>query len=96
MNYSKALKIIRASRCLSQKDLSNILGMDPSFVSLIESGKRNPSKETIEIITQKLDVPYYLFALLASEQKDLKKISSEDAQQLGKGLLDVLISDKPC
>jgi len=96
MNYSKALKIVRASRCLSQKDLSNILGMDPSFVSLIESGKRKPSHDTIEMITQKLDIPHYLFALLASEQEDLKKISTEDAQQLGKGLLDVLISDKSC
>lgn len=94
MNYSKAIKIIRATKNLSQKELSLLLGTDPSFISLIESGKRKPSLDTIETITTKLDIPYYLFALLASEDKDLHKIGSKEAQELGRGLIDVLVSNK--
>jgi transcriptional regulator with XRE-family HTH domain len=94
MNYSKAIKIVRATKNLSQKELGLLLNMDPSFISLIESGKRKPSLDTIETITTKLDIPYYLFALLASEDKDLSKIGSKEAQELGRGLIDVLISNK--
>lgn len=84
---------MRAARGLSQKELSTLLEMDPSFISLIESGKRQPSTETLELITRKLNVPFYLFALLSSEEHDLKNISTKDAEEFGKGLFNVLLSN---
>jgi|SRR3972149_12103012 len=94
MNYSKAIKIVRASKDLSQKDLSEKVGLDSSYISLIESGQRQPSFQTLEAISKALKVPFYLFTLLASENQDLQELNENDANRIGKDLLNVLISTR--
>jgi transcriptional regulator with XRE-family HTH domain len=92
MNYSKAIKIVRASKDLSQKDLSEKVGLDASYISMIEAGRRQPTFQTLEAISKALEVPFYLFTLLASEDQDLKKINEKDADKIGRELLNVLVS----
>lgn len=92
MNYTKAFKIIRASKELSQKDFSDLLGVDASYISLVESGQRVPSTKLLGTISAKLNIPLYLISLLASDKDDLKGIGEKDAEFVGKELLNVLIS----
>src|SRR4051794_4326092 len=47
---------LRLARGMSQQALSGD-GISPAFVSLIESGKRTPSKETVERLAARLGVP---------------------------------------
>ncbi len=91
MNYAKAIRTIRAARGLSQKDLAARLKIDPSYVSLIEAGKRVPSISVLEDISKALDVPIYLLMLLSSEKDDLRGISEDDAKSLGKQLLEAVL-----
>jgi transcriptional regulator with XRE-family HTH domain len=50
------LRGIREQQGISQDRLSELAGLDRTYISLIECGKRNPSLETIEKITKVLGV----------------------------------------
>jgi len=50
------LRQIREQKKMSQDRLSELAGLDRTFISLIECGKRKPSLETINKITHALDV----------------------------------------
>ncbi len=50
------LRQIREQKGISQDKLSDLAGLDRTYVSLVECGKRNPSLETIDKITRALDV----------------------------------------
>lgn len=91
MNYARAIKAIRASRQMEQRDLAAGAQLDPSYISLIESNRRSPSSAALESIATALDVPLYLLILLASDQEDLRGLSPEEAGELGRNLLDVLL-----
>ena len=91
MNYGKGIKLARTARGISQKKLAALCKLDPSFISLIESGERKPGTETLELIAKVLRTPFHLLILLGSEKEDLKHISTKQAQALGKDLLELLI-----
>ncbi len=92
MNYGKALKIARSARNISQKDLSDAISLDPSYISLIEKGKRIPTIETLEKIVKSLNIPIHLFFLLASGKNQMKKMPSSKKAGVAELLLDLLLS----
>ncbi len=49
-----SLKALRQARGLSQENLSSIAGLDRTYISMLERGKRKPSLETIEKIATAL------------------------------------------
>lgn len=90
MKYGKAIRTLRSARGLSQKRLAAQANLGPSHLSLLESGSRAPSTGTLEALAKALDVPVYLLMLLASENGDLRGISTDQADFLGKQLLNIL------
>ncbi len=95
MNYSKAIRLVRSTKGLSQKDLAKKSKIDPSFLSLIERDKRLPGTKTLEMLSKALGVPLYLIILLASEKKDLRGLSEKQSAILGKQFLELIaLSDK--
>lgn len=50
------IKNIRISCSLSQEELSNRTGLDRTYISLLETGKRNPTLVTIIKICKALDI----------------------------------------
>ena len=81
MNYAKAFRVIRAAFGLSQAQLSDLLKIGPSHISLIESGKRKPSHKLIGEFAEVLKIPISLVTLLASEQKDLDADGEQSAMK---------------
>ena|SRR5258708_3363933 len=94
MNYGRALKIARAVAGLEQRELAKLASLDPSHISLIEQGKRNPTVVTLEKIAKALKMPYHLLTMLASESKDLKTVGAAEIRELGEILARALLSDK--
>lgn len=94
MNYAKAIKTIRGTKGLSQKDLALLVDKTPGYISKIESGDRVPATELIELICKKMDIPYYLFALLASEKKDIKNLPANETKVFAESLLHILIDSE--
>lgn len=92
MNYSKAFRIVRAAFGLSQAEFSHILQVGPSQISLIESGKRQPSHKLIQGLTEALRIPTPLITLLASQPQELGDQEGQALEGLAMSLLRLLVS----
>lgn len=53
----RAIRTLRAARGLSQRDLARRAALTPSFLSLVEMGKRKPSLAVTGRIAEALDMP---------------------------------------
>jgi transcriptional regulator with XRE-family HTH domain len=91
MNYSKAIRVARSLADLSQGELADRAEIDRSYLSLIESGKRQASVETIQKIAKALDLPFPLLTLLGSEQQDIQRINRSQIADLSLALTKLLI-----
>lgn len=91
MNYGKAIKTIRAAKGISQKQLSEELQLDASYLSRVERGERIPSTQLLEEISKKLGIPFYLLTLLSSDKDDLKNVDKEEVKKISKNLLLALL-----
>ena len=92
MNYGRAFKVARALSGLEQRELAKLADIDPSHLSLIEQGKRNPSLNTLKRLAEGLKMPQHILDLLAAEPEDLKNASSAEVQVLGELIARTLIA----
>jgi transcriptional regulator with XRE-family HTH domain len=95
MNYSKAIRVARSLADLSQAQLADRAEIDRSYLSLIESGKRRPTVETIEKIAQALKMPFHLLSLLGSEASDVKNVNHGQIEGLSIALTKLLMRVDP-
>jgi transcriptional regulator with XRE-family HTH domain len=94
MDYGKALKIARAISGLQQKELAVLAGLAPSYVSLLEMGKRKPSVGAIRKLSQALKVPTHLLTLLAAEEDDLSLVEPTELKRAGESLAELLLGGR--
>ena len=94
MNIGKALRICRAARGLSQRDLAQKAGFSTSYISLVEQGKREPSLSGIKKLTEALSLPRDLLILLAIESADTNKTSIVKLEELAKRFLELVMTSK--
>jgi transcriptional regulator with XRE-family HTH domain len=91
MNYAKAIKRLRGASGLNQAEFARLIDKTPGYISKMEIGDRIPTTEVIETICTKLHVPYYLFALLASEEQDIHNLPAKETQMMTENLLKILV-----
>lgn len=70
MNIGRAVREVRSHRELTQRELAFGADLDPSYVSLIESGRRMPSLDVLARVAEVLEVPIYLMILLGCDEED--------------------------
>lgn len=70
MDFSTNLKNLRISRRLTQLDLANALGSTQSAVASYETGRREPSIETIQRIADYFQVPISTLILSHGDRAD--------------------------
>ena len=92
MNYSKAIRTARALADMPQRELAERVGMDASLISMLESGKRKPSLNTLEKIAKALNIPFHLFTLLAAEREEIKGADPDTLHKLAVGLSKLLLA----
>lgn len=61
LTLGSAIKKLRQSGGISQKDLAREIGVTPSYLSHVEAGRREPSIQMLREISEHLDVPPGLF-----------------------------------
>lgn len=88
MNYSKALRVLRAAKGVSQQDLAKRTGLSKSLISKIESGIRTVSPANKEKFAKSLSVSAHLFDILAAEPHETS-ISKQEFETIGKTLLHI-------
>lgn len=91
MDYGTAIKKARALRSMSQNQLAERAGLDTSYVSFIETGRRVPSTKALESIADALNVPLYLLVLMASGEQELRGVPKTEADQLASALLKLIL-----
>lgn len=70
-NFKANLKFYRKLKGLSQERLSEIIGFGETYITEIESRRKFPKPETIDLIAKNHDIePYQLFI---SPEKDIKQ-----------------------
>lgn len=67
IDYGKAFKTARAARGMKQKDVAARAGLAQNSLSLLESGARRPSTETIDALAKVLAVPVWALVVLGSD-----------------------------
>jgi transcriptional regulator with XRE-family HTH domain len=69
--FGKILQEERKAKKISQEKLANLTGLDRSFISLIENGKRSPTFSTILKICSALEIsPSELFSKFEDKNPD--------------------------
>ncbi|MFN7131995.1 MAG: helix-turn-helix domain-containing protein [Myxococcales bacterium] len=91
LDFGHALRTIRASRRITHRELAEAAGVDVSFVSLIETGRRRMSLQTLEAFARALDVPVVAIVLLATPKGALPKRMAEELAGLA---LDVTSAEE--
>jgi transcriptional regulator with XRE-family HTH domain len=93
MNYGKGLKIVRSLAGLQQRELARIAGIDPSHISLIESGKRQPSLGTLEKLTLALGIPHHLLVLISADSKELATTDPKALERAVQSLVKLVVQN---
>lgn len=91
-NYAKAFRIIRAAFGLKQAELAERMPVTASQLSLIESGKRQPSLRVIDSFAQAVGIPSALVSLLASSPDEIENKADADISDLARALLRLLVT----
>ena len=94
MKYGKAIRICRAARGLSQKELAARAGIKPSYISLIEAEKRSPSLATLQKMATALRVPTHLIMILSAERDDMASGHFENLQEFSSAILQLLLNSE--
>jgi transcriptional regulator with XRE-family HTH domain len=90
MNYASGIRRARERAGMSKRKLAHRAGFNPSYVGLLESGKRLPSLEALATIAEATVVPMGLLMLMCAEEKDLRGIDAKDASALIENLTSLL------
>ncbi len=75
MNIGKAIKLCRTQRSLNQNELSSLAGISPSYLSMLERGKRDPNLSTVQQIADGLNIPVSILVFLAADEEEISSIS---------------------
>jgi transcriptional regulator with XRE-family HTH domain len=80
---NKVLKLVRQYHRLDQKTAAKKLGISKSYLSEIETGKKEPTLRIIDLYTVAFDLPSSSLLLISESLKDgKKKRISEKAIQI--------------
>jgi len=91
MNIGSVIKNLRLKRDVSQKELVRSLRITQGYLSLIESGDREPSFELIDKIAAALKIPPQLIFLLSCDNKSKNtKTFAKPLKQIATAIDDIL------
>lgn len=89
MNIGEAIKKMRASRGLSQKELAEKTGMSATALCNIEKGYSFPSKDTIKAICDAMDIPVSWLLFSSITEEDVPKEKREIFKALREPMMKV-------
>lgn len=70
VKFGKVVKQIRQQKKLSQEKLAEMAGLDRTFVSLIERGRRRPTLESAARISKALNLSLSWMVATAERKRD--------------------------
>lgn len=73
MNLANKIIELRKKKGISQRELAQIAGLSPTYISMVENGKKSPTLKSLEKISNALDIPFPILSFLALDPEvDIK------------------------
>ncbi|MFY7912339.1 MAG: helix-turn-helix domain-containing protein [Emticicia sp.] len=98
MHIGKVIKEARLEKGYSQSELAQKTGISNSYLSQIESEKQDPSLETMEQLSEALDVPTYILFFKAMQEENIQNPDNKrfvrEIKRAMQGIVDELYSEK--
>jgi transcriptional regulator with XRE-family HTH domain len=92
MNIPRAIKTCRMARGISQQELAQRIEISPSYLSLLEAGKKDPSVPMLRDLAEGLEMSLDLLMLTAIDYSEVRRGHAELAELFGQ-MLVALASD---
>lgn len=89
MKINKTIKDLRIQKGIKQGDLATRIGISQTSLSLIESGAKHPSQETLKKVCDIFEIPQPFIYYLSLEESDIP----ENKRELFKNLEPKLKND---
>ena len=95
MNLGRAVKLCRTGKGLTQAGLAKKARVSAATISLIETGERDASLETIKNIAMAMGVPLEILIFLASDHGELSGLPEPLRQMLSQVAMGALNERQP-
>ena len=76
------VRMLRARQDLTLAALSKKSGLSVPYLSLVESGKRTPTLQNLDAISEALGIPRVTLLLLSSSPEEIKSLSDSTRSKL--------------
>lgn len=86
----KALKAVREFHNMRQSDLASEIGVSNSYLSEIESGKKQPTLDLIERYSSYFDIPASSLLFFSENMDNVSSASSRFKSGLAKRILTIM------
>lgn len=93
MDIGKAIKTLRVSRGLTQKQLADRIGCSETNMIFLETGRSFPRMEKIESICRELSIPQSYLLVFSLTKEDIPESKQGVYESRVQPLRDELLSD---
>ncbi len=90
MNIGNAIKEFRKKRNQTQIELADQCSITQTYLSQIESNKKEPNLSTLKTISEKLDVPIAVLFFMGMEETDVKPSKKKAFNTISSSLKDLV------
>lgn len=90
MNIGRAIRFCRQQKGLTQPQLAARAQLSPSYVSVLEQGKRDPSLSSVDQIARGLGIPVSVLLFVAAEPGEVERLSAELHEKLAAATMRLL------
>jgi len=90
MKLGHAIRLCRQHKNLTQADLAARCSLSESYLSLLETGKRDPAYSTLESISRGLQVPISMLVFLAADAAELSVLGADVKEKMSTALFSLL------
>ena len=92
MNIGATIENLRKKKNIKQNELAKLSNITPSYLSLIESNKKDPNLSTLRSISTALNTPLPIIFFLSLTEDDIPE-NKKDSYKLLSPLVKSVISD---
>jgi len=90
MNVGEAIKYLRYTKNIKQKDFCKEIGITQSYLSLVEKGHRTPSIQVLESISEYYKIPLPILFWFTVDESDVSE-EKKEAYKILKPSIDEMI-----
>ncbi|ACN15019.1 putative transcriptional regulator [Desulforapulum autotrophicum HRM2] len=92
MKLGQLLKFIRTSKEMTQKEMASLIGISQNYLSLIESGTKNPSSDKLSDFAEALQISKDALIFVSSNPpEELSGKDQKKYEQLQNNIVSLLL-----